>query len=64
MQQTTETNNHKDAPPIEHMTSIHPTEDSDDDDDINDRANIHQLPESEESSSTTSIFLTERQVNT
>ena len=51
------TADHVIAPPIEHMTSIHPTEDSDDDSPLQ----VHQVPEPELSNITSSFFLTERQ---
>ena len=67
IEQTTEfkTADHQSAPPIEHSTSIHPTEDSDDDDDeTTPTLQIQQLSSQAEENSlrTSSFFLTERQV--
>lgn len=59
-QTQTRRDDHQTAPPMEHQTSIHPTEDSDDEYGVDMPLQRHQLPE--EGSTGASFFLTERQV--
>ena len=62
-QEATPPGDHVTAPPIENTPSIHPTEDTDDDEEGEvPLRRIHQIPESSEGS-TSSFFVTERQVS-